>query len=172
MRVHIVSNDSTVFLKDQGDVSEIFGGRYTEVRNFCKRASLRYEIKISIITGEYGLLTSPHRISRYEKITDSKEEYVKLERKFCYSKKIFEESKSVDVLILFVPKDMTKIILQQGNNDCKLITVTNYIPKYKESNQTSILSKQKELELEGKMKKLFLKFFRISNQVIANTASS
>ncbi len=160
MRVHIVSNDSTVFLKDQGDISEIFGGRYTEVRNFCKRASLRYEIKSSIITGEYGLLTSPHCISRYEKITDSKEEYVKLERKFCYSKKIFEESKSIDVLILFVPKDMTKIILQQGNNDCKLITVTNYIPKYKESNPNWYFIERKGARIGRKNEKIIFEILQ------------
>ncbi len=129
MKLHVVSNDSTVFLKDQGDISEIFGGRYTEVRNFCNRASLIYEVKVSIITGEYGLVTSPRCIYKYKKITDSTEDYVKLEKKFCYAKRIWEESKSSDVLILLVPKDMIEIILQQCNSSCKLISVTNFVPR-------------------------------------------
>lgn len=143
MKLHVVSNDSTVFLKNQGDVSEIFGGRYTEVRNFCNRASLMHEVKISVITGEYGVITSPYHICKYKKITDSKEDYVKLEKRFCYSKKIWEESKSSDVLILFVPKDMTEIILQRCNDICKLISVTNFAPKNKIVNPNWYLIERK-----------------------------
>ncbi len=160
MKLHIVSNDSTVFLKDQGDVAEIFGGRYTEVRNFCNRASLMYDVKISVITGEHGLITSPHCINRYEKITNSKEDYIKLEKRFCYSKTVWEESKSTDALILFVPKDMTEIILQRCDTNCKLITVTNFTPKYELINPNWHLIERKGARIGKKNEKIIFEILQ------------
>lgn len=173
MKLHVVSNDSTVFLRDQGDVSEIFGGRYTEIRNFCNRASVMYEVKISVISGKYGLITSPHCICKYKKITDSKEDYIRLEKKFCYSRKIWEESESSDVLILFVPKDMTKIILQQCNSNCKVITVTNFAPENDITNPDLYLIKRKGARIGKKNEQIIFEILQsIDNQIINPSPST
>ncbi|WP_400207101.1 hypothetical protein [Candidatus Methanomassiliicoccus intestinalis] len=125
MQTHVVSNDSTVLLQEHGDVAEIFGGRYVEIRNFCQELAQIHEVKVSVITGEYGLITSPTEISRYEIITDSPQSYNSLEEKYHYVQQLWQESTAVDFTVIFVPKEMMRLILRHPATAQRVICVTH-----------------------------------------------
>ena len=125
LKIHVISNDSTVFLSSTGDAAEIFGGRYTEVRTFCKEASEFCEVTVSVICGKYGLVTSPEQISRYGTVTDSKEKYEETEVKYRYSEKIWKLAEHHDITVMFLPKDMMHIVLNNADKNTIVVSAAN-----------------------------------------------
>lgn len=125
-RVLVITNDSTVFLK-KGICSakDMFGGRVTEVRNFCDRLSEICDVSFGIISGRFGFVPGEYVIMPYDEITDTPDAYYKLQEERDYASKINYVSRHFDRIIVFVPKAMMAILLDNGAFSRKVIAVTD-----------------------------------------------
>ncbi|MDR0198396.1 MAG: hypothetical protein LBI08_01455 [Methanomassiliicoccaceae archaeon] len=126
MRVLVITNDSTVFLKDGVcSAKDMFGGRVTEVRNFCNRLSAVCDVSFGIISGRFGLVPGEYVIMPYHEITDTPEAYCELQERKDYATKINMVSRPFDRVIVLVPKIMMAILLDNDAFPRKVIAVTD-----------------------------------------------
>jgi len=126
MRVLVITNDSTVFLKDGlCSAKDMFGGRVKEVRNFCDRLSIICDVSFGIISGVFGFVPGSHVIMPYRKVTDSPEAYLELQETKDYATKINVLSRPFDRIIVFVPKMMMAILLDNDAFPRIVIAVTD-----------------------------------------------
>lgn len=128
-RVLVISNDSTVFLKD-GFVSafEMFGGRLTEVKKLVERLNDVCDISFAIISGKFGFIPANYVIRKYDFVPSCKEDYEKLQAEKDFVGMTRELTQIFDRVIVCVPKDMFAMLipaLPQG----RVIAVTNEIYK-------------------------------------------
>ena len=124
MRILVVTNDSTVFRYEEAKAEEMFGGRLTEVRNLKNRISDISDPDLSIISGEHGLIPGDRTIKRYVDVPDTISGYLKAEEKTRFSNTISELTKSYDVTLIFVPKEMMRILMRNELHGI-IIAVTN-----------------------------------------------
>ena len=130
MRVLVITNDSTVFLKDGlCSIQDMFGGRVTEVKNFCNRISAICDVSFAIISGRFGLVPCDHVIMPYNEVTDTPDAYYELQERKDYATKINIVSRPFDRIIVFVPKAMMAILLDNNAFPRKVIAVTDRIFK-------------------------------------------
>ena len=124
MRVLVVTNDSTVFKYEDAKAEEMFGGRLTEVRNLKNRISDVSDSDFSIISGEHGLIPGDRMIKRYVDVPDTLSGYLRAEEKTRFSDAISELTKSYDVTLIFVPKEVMRILMRNKLHGM-IIAVTN-----------------------------------------------
>jgi len=125
MRVLVITNDSTVFLKDGlCSAREMFGGRVSEVRNFCNRLSAVCDVSFGIISGRFGFVPGEYTVMPYPEVTDTPELYYELQQRKDYAGKINFVSRPFDVTMAFVPKAMMAILLDSDAFTRKVIAVT------------------------------------------------
>jgi hypothetical protein len=121
----VITNDSSVFLKEGlCSAGEMFGGRVTEVRNFCKRLTEICDVSFAIISGRFGLVPGGHVISRYNEVTDTPEKIIELQERKDYASKINFVSRPFDRVIVFVPKAMMAVLLDHDAFPRKVTAVT------------------------------------------------
>ena len=113
MRALVITNDSTVFRYDEAKAEEMFGGRLTEVRNLKTDLSKICKSEFAVISGEYGLVPGDKVIKKYSDVPDSLSEYLRTEKETRFSDAISELSKSFEATLIFVPKEMMRIILKR-----------------------------------------------------------
>ena len=125
MRALVITNDSTVFLKDGlCSAREMFGGRVSEVRNFCDRLSSVCDVSFGLISGRFGFVPGEYVVMPYPEVTDTPESYYELQERKDYAGKINFVSRPFDVTIAFVPKAMMAILLDNDAFTRKVIAVT------------------------------------------------
>jgi len=125
MRVLVITNDSTVFLKGGlCSAKEMFGGRVAEVRNFCDRLSNICDVSLGIISGRFGFVPGTYVIMPYDEVTDCPEAYLELQETKDYATKINVLSRPFDRILVFVPKMMMAILLDNDAFPRKVIAVT------------------------------------------------
>jgi len=125
MRALVITNDSTVFLKDGlCSAREMFGGRVSEVRNFCDRLSSVCDVSFGLISGRFGFVPGEYTVMPYQEITDTPAAYYQLQERKDYAGKINFVSRPFDVTIAFVPKAMMAILLDNDAFTRKVIAVT------------------------------------------------
>ncbi|MDR0778979.1 MAG: hypothetical protein LBE48_06060 [Methanomassiliicoccaceae archaeon] len=126
MKVLVITNDSTVFLKNGlSSAKDMFGGRVTEVRNFCNRLSEVCDVSFGIISGRFGFVPGEYTVMPYTEITDTPEAYHQLQERKDYASVINSVSKPFDRIIVFVPKAMMAILLDNDAFPRKVISVTD-----------------------------------------------
>ena len=126
MRVLVITNDSSVFLrKGLCSAEDMFGGRVREVRNFCRRLSAVCDVSLGIISGRFGFVPGSYTIMPYDEITDTPEAYVELQRRRDYALNINMASRIFDRTIVFVPKVMMAVLLDNNAFPGKVIAVTD-----------------------------------------------
>jgi hypothetical protein len=126
MNVLVITNDSTVFLKSGlSSAKDMFGGRVTEVRNFCDRLSAVCDVSFGIISGRFGFVPGEYTVMPYSEITDTPEAYFELQGRKDYASVINAVSKPFDRIIVFVPKAMMAILLDNNAFSRKVISVTD-----------------------------------------------
>jgi hypothetical protein len=122
----VITNDSTVFLRDGlCSAKDMFGGRVTEVRNFCNRLSAVCDVSSGIISGRFGFVPGDHTIMPYPEVTDTPEAYVELQERKDYASVINMVSRPFDIAIVFVPKVMMAILLDNDAFPRNVIAVTD-----------------------------------------------
>lgn len=135
----VVTNDSTVFLKDGiASAFDMFGGRMTEVKNLVatldtaeKDGEKLYEVSFGVISSHFGFVPGNYVVAPYNKVMSCKEDYELVQERKDYLGQLDYVSKPFDKVIVCVPKDMFGMILDQGIlEDGKVIAVTN--PVFKE----------------------------------------
>ena len=111
-RVLVISNDSTVFLKN-GFVSafEMFGGRLTEVKNLVARLNDVCDISFAIISGEFGFIPANYVIRKYDRVPSCKEEYEELQERKDFVGQTRFITQAFDRIIVCVPKDMFSMLI-------------------------------------------------------------
>jgi len=124
MKILVVTNDSTVFKHEEAKAEEMFGGRLTEVRNLKNRISGVSDVEFSIISGEHGLISGDRTIKRYVDVPDTLSGYLRTQEKTRFSEAISELTRSYDVTLIFVPKEMMRILLKNELQGM-VIAVTN-----------------------------------------------
>ena len=130
MRVLVITNDSTVFLKNGiSPAKDMFGGRVTEVRNFCNRLSAICDVSFGMISGRFGFVSGENVIMPYGEVTDTPERYYELQEKKDYATAINQISRTFDRSIVFVPKAMMAILLDNDAFPRKVIAVTDEVFK-------------------------------------------
>jgi len=130
MRVLVITNDSTVFLKDGVcSAKDMFGGRVTEVRNFCNRLSKICDVSMGIISGRFGFVPGEYVVMPYREITDTPDSYLRLQEEKDYATKINIVSRPFDRIAAFVPKAMMAILLDNDAFPRKVIAVTDTVFK-------------------------------------------
>ncbi|MCL2143133.1 MAG: hypothetical protein FWH44_02605 [Methanomassiliicoccaceae archaeon] len=102
----------------------MFGGRVTEVRNFCSELSKICDVSFGIISGRFGFVPGEYVIMPYHEITDTPEKYLRLQECKDYASKINFVSRPFDRIIVFVPKAMMAILLDNDAFSKKVIAVT------------------------------------------------
>ena len=124
-RVLVISNDSTVFLKN-GFVSafEMFGGRLTEVKNLVARLDEVCDISFAIISGEFGFIPANYVVRRYDRVPSCKEEYEELQERKDFVGQTRFITQAFDRVIVCVPKDMFAMLIPALPKG-KVIAVTN-----------------------------------------------
>ncbi|MDR2866431.1 MAG: hypothetical protein LBV13_03395 [Methanomassiliicoccaceae archaeon] len=128
MRVLVITNDSTVFLSERVcSAKDIFGGRVTEVKNFCNRLSKICDVSFGIISGRFGFVPGEYTIMRYDNITDTPEAYHELQQRKDYASVINSVSRPFDRILVFVPKAMMAILLDNDAFPRKVISVTDQV---------------------------------------------
>jgi hypothetical protein len=125
MKALVITNDSTIFLKDGVcSAKDMFGGRVTEVRNFCGRLSEVCDVSFGIISGRFGFVPGDHVIMPYGEVTDTPEAYLRLQERKDYVTTINMVSRPFDRIIVFVPKAMMAILVDNDAFARKVIAVT------------------------------------------------
>jgi len=125
MRALVITNDSTVFLKEGlCSAREMFGGRVSEVRNFCNRLSTVCDVSFGIISGRFGFVPGEYTVMPYPEVTDTPESYYELQQRKDYAGKINFVSRPFDVTVAFIPKAMMAILLDNDAFTRKVIAVT------------------------------------------------
>ena len=125
MRVLVITNDSTVFLKDGiCSAKDMFGGRVAEVKNFCNRISSICDVSFGIISGRFGFVPGDHTVMPYSEVTDTPEAYLALQERKDYASKINFVSRPYDRIIVLVPKAMMAVLLDNDAFPRKVISVT------------------------------------------------
>ena len=111
-RVLVISNDSTVFLKN-GFVSafEMFGGRLTEVKNLVARLNDVCDISFAIISGEFGFIPANYVVRKYDRVPSCKEEYEELQERKDFVGQTRFITQAFDRIIVCVPKDMFSMLI-------------------------------------------------------------
>lgn len=128
-KVLVITNDSTVFLSD-GFVSayDMYGGRFTEVKNLYDRIAAITLTNFGVITGKFGFIPSNNVVMKYDFVPSCKEDYVKLQEEKDFVGMIGFLTKPFDKVVICVPKDMFEMLTPVLQDD-KIIAVTN--PKFK-----------------------------------------
>lgn len=139
-RILIVTNDSTVFLK-QGLCTpwDAFGGRVTEVKNLvarldtavdCKGGKL-VDVSFGVITTKYGFVPGNYQIMPYVDVMSDRKGYEEAEERKGFVEQMSYLTKPFDKTVLCVPNDMFRMFLEKGDiEDGKLIAVTS--PEFKD----------------------------------------
>ena len=126
MRVLVITNDSTVFLKNGiSPAKDMFGGRVTEVRNFCNRLSAICDVSFGMISGRFGFVPGEYVVMPYDEVTDTPEKYYELQERKDYATVINHTARPFDRIIVFVPKAMMAILLDNEAFPRKVIAVTD-----------------------------------------------
>ena len=129
-RVLVISNDSSVFLK-QGFVSafEMFGGRLTEVKNLVARLDGVCEISFAIISGKFGFIPANYVVMQYPNVPSCKKDYEELQERKDFVGKTGYIARAFDKVIVCVPKDMFAMLIDVLPSE-KVIAVTS--PEFKD----------------------------------------
>ena len=124
-RILVISNDSTVFLKN-GFVSafEMFGGRLTEVKNLVARLNDVCDISFAIISGEFGFIPANYVVRKYDRVPSCKEEYEELQERKDFVGQTRFITQAFDKIIICVPKDMFAMLIPALPKG-RVIAVTN-----------------------------------------------
>ena len=124
-RILVISNDSTVFLKN-GFVSafEMYGGRLTEVKKLVARLDEVCDVSFAIISGEFGFIPANYVVRKYDRVPSCKEEYEELQQRKDFVGQTGFICKAFDRIIICVPKDMFAMLMPALPKD-RVIAVTN-----------------------------------------------
>ncbi|MCQ2070834.1 MAG: hypothetical protein MJZ68_06865 [archaeon] len=121
--VLVITNDSTVFLKD-GICSafEMFGGRCTEVKNLVARLDTAAkmdgkklcEVSFGIISSHFGYVPADYTVMKYpvEEVMDSPEDYEKVQAEKDYIGRIEYTSKLFDRIVVCLPRHMMEMVME------------------------------------------------------------
>ena len=141
-RILVVTNDSTVFLKNKNLVAQaydMFGGRVTEVKNLVARldtavkedGSKLCDVSFGVISTKYGFVPGNYMISGYDEVMDSKEGYLDCEERKQFVEQVSYLTQPFDKTIICVPKEMFRMFLEADQiRDGVVIAVTS--PEFKE----------------------------------------
>ena len=124
MKVSVITNDSTVSCHEESEAEDMFGGRVTEVRNLKNLISTVCETELFFISGAYGLVPGDTKIKRYSNVPDTRSEYQTTEERTGFAKAVSEVTRSSDITVIFVPKEMMRIIMREELQGM-IISVTN-----------------------------------------------
>ena len=130
MRILVVTNDGTVFLRDHGKAEEMFGGRVTEVIRLKTMLSNEHEVSLAIISGKYGMICGNKTISKYTGAPDTAEGYTELQTRTDYAGELKKMTGSFDATMVFVPKDMMRILIGSCALPKNTVAVTS--PEFKD----------------------------------------
>lgn len=130
MRIIVITNDSTVFLHPKARAEDMFGGRVTEVRNLMNGIRGMHETVFGLISGRYGFVTGDTMIESYDDVPERRNEYIGLQERTDYSGAIVDAVKGFDVVMVFVPKDMMRILIQKDALTGNVISCTS--PEFKD----------------------------------------
>jgi hypothetical protein len=126
MRILVITNDSTVFLHDGlCSAKDMFGGRVAEVRGFCNRLSAICEVSFGVVSGRFGFVPGGYAIAKYPEITDTPEGYLELQERKDYASVVNSASRHFDRTLVFVPKAMMAVLLDNDAFPGKVIAATN-----------------------------------------------
>ncbi len=140
-RVLIVTNDSTVFKAKNKLLSafEMFEGRTTEVKNLVARldtaktktGSKLCDVSYGVITTQYGFVPGNYMVTGYDKVMETKEDYIAVNEKKNYVEQVSYLTRPFDKVIFCIPKEMFRLFLEYNDiANGKLIAVTN--PEFEE----------------------------------------
>jgi len=126
LRVLVITNDSTVFLHDGVCAAkDMFGGRVTEVKNFCGMISDVCDVSFGVISGRFGFVPGEYTVMPYAEITDTPQAYYELQERKDYASMIDYVSRPFDVTVVFVPKAMMAILLDNDALHGNVMAVTD-----------------------------------------------
>lgn len=133
--IMIVTNDSGVATSDRLEsAGELYGGRVTEIREFVKSLEEEFGeegdgtmcVSFGLITTFFGFVPSNYCISKYEYAMSNEEEYQKTQDERDYAGRLEYVSRGFDKVVLCVPKDMFRILVENDAlHDGKIIAVTS-----------------------------------------------
>lgn len=133
--IMVVTNDSEVTTSDKLEsAGKLYGGRVTEIREFVKSLEKEFgeegdntmNISFGLITTYFGFVPSNYSIAKYKYAMSNKKEYQITQDQRDYAGKLEYVSRGFDKVILCVPKEMFRILV---DNDAlhhgKVIAVTS-----------------------------------------------
>lgn len=124
-RVLVITNDSTVFLK-QGFVSasDMFGGRAAEVKGLVEKLSGVCDASLAFISGKFGFVPSNYVVMQYANVPSCREDYEELQRRKDFVGHAGYIARAFDRTVLCVPKDMFAMMMD-AMPPGKVIAVTS-----------------------------------------------
>ena len=123
--VMVITNDSTVFLKD-GICSayELFGGRCQEIKNLVRDLDLAKKddgkplctVSFGIVTSRFGFVPADYTVMKYpaEEVMSTPEDYERVQAAKDFLGKIRYCTTTFDRIVVCVPKHMMEMILDSG----------------------------------------------------------
>lgn len=141
--VLVITNDSTVFLKDGiASAFEMFGGRAQEVKHLVARLDLAQkkdgsklcEVSFGMVTSRFGYVPANYTVMPYPKeaVMATPEDYERVQEQKDYLGVISYTSKLFDRIVVCVPSAMFALMLDHDTLPRgKVIAVTN--PLFKDA---------------------------------------
>ncbi|MFA6804752.1 MAG: hypothetical protein WCQ23_03815 [Candidatus Methanomethylophilaceae archaeon] len=132
--IFVVTNDSTVFLKDGiASAFEMFGGRMTEVKELVARLDTASkndkkmcDVSFGVISSHFGFVPGNYTVAPYDHVMSCKADYEAVQAKKDYLGKLEYVAKPFDKVVVCVPKDMFAMMLENDTfQDGKVIAVTS-----------------------------------------------
>ena len=125
-QVLVITNDSTVFVTKQWvSAYDMFGGRFTEVKNLVDRLKKHAQTSFGVISGQFGFVPSNYVIMNYPNVPSCKEEYEETQERTDFVGKIEYVCRGFfDRIVVCVPKDMFAMLIDVLPRD-KVIAVTS-----------------------------------------------
>ena len=135
--VLVITNDSAVFLRSGiASAFEMFGGRMEEVKRLVARLDLAKkadgtklcEVSFGVVSSRFGYVPADYTVAPYpaEEVMKDAEGYRRVQAEKDYLSSICYTSKMFDRIILCVPKDMARMIMEAGAlPDGRVIAVTS-----------------------------------------------
>lgn len=105
---------------------DLFGGRFTEVRNLRNQLACKVKVKLAIVTRKYGLIEGEERITPYLGYVSNTQGICEIEENFALCETIRKMIDACDMAIICLPKNILSFFIrnQVFSKKSKIVFIT------------------------------------------------
>jgi len=106
---------------------DIFGGRFTEVRNLRDKLAQIVNVDLAVITKEYGMIEGLKPIIPYSGYVSTSNDIIETEKKHRMSEKLRTMIDDYDLVVFCIPRNLLEFFIDQKlfSNRVKIVFITS-----------------------------------------------